>query len=227
MTSIPSFINGKPRVFAYNSDSYPKGCPVHNLWELTEPKWKGKVIIRDPALTPANLAFFATIASNPEVMAKAYKDLYGKTLVVKEKNAGWEFLRRLFENGLLTMNSDGDIGDAVGAAGQKDAPIGMITLTKMRDNQVKNLKLATCQGLSPLHGLRPPDLRPRRQEQPPSQCRQALHPLSVHARGHSPLDCRRYGRLLLEFLGLRQPGRTRVPGRPGFPSSSGSRTRTP
>ncbi len=148
----PLVYQWQPRVFAYNAESYPKGCPVKNLWELTEPRWKGKVIIRDPALTPANLAFFATMVSNPEPLAKAYKDLYGKELKTKEKNAGWEFLRKLFENGLMTMNADGDIGDAVGAAGQKEAPIGMITMTKMRDNQAKNLKLATCQGLQPYMG---------------------------------------------------------------------------
>lgn len=148
----PLVYQWQPRIFAYNSEAYPNGSPITNLWQLTEPRWKGKVIIRDPALTPANLAFFATIVSQPDVMAKAYKDLYGKALVVKEKNAGWEFLRRLFENGLLTMNADGDVGDAVGAAGQKDPPVGMITMTKMRDNVDKNLKLATCQGLKPFMG---------------------------------------------------------------------------
>ncbi len=148
----PLVYQWQPRIFAYNKEAYPNGSPVKNLWQLTEPKWRGKVIIRDPALTPANLAFFATIVSRPEDMAKAYKDLYGKNLVAKEKNAGWEFLKRLFENGLLTMNSDGDIGDAVGAAGQKDPPVGMITMTKMRDNIDKNLKLATCQGLAPYMG---------------------------------------------------------------------------
>ncbi len=148
----PLVYQWQPRVFAYNAEAYPKGNPITNLWQLTEPAWKGKVIVRDPALTPANLAFFATIVGQPEAMAAAYKELYGKALVVKEKNAGWEFLRRLFENGLLTMNSDGDIGDAVGAAGQKDPPVGMITMTKMRDNVDKNLKLATCQGLKPFMG---------------------------------------------------------------------------
>jgi ABC-type Fe3+ transport system substrate-binding protein len=142
----------QPRVFCYNFDSYPSGSPVKNVWELTEPKWAGKVILRDPALTPANLAWFATIVSQPEILEKAYRDLYGKPLQLTEENAGWEYLKRLFENDLVGMKSDGDIGDAVGAAGQKNAPIGMVTMTKLRDNKDKNLKLAVCKGLEPFMG---------------------------------------------------------------------------
>lgn len=148
----------QPRIFTFNFESYGNTCPVRNVWELTEPKWKGKVILRDPALTPANLAFFATIVGQPEVLDRAHRDLYGKPPQLTEapagrvKNAGWEFLKRLFRNDIVVMRSDGDIGDAVGAAGQKAAPIGMVTMTKLRDNTEKNLKLATCKGLQPFMG---------------------------------------------------------------------------
>lgn len=142
----------QPRIFGYNTDSYGPTTPVTNVWQLTEPKWKGKVIIRDPAMTPANLAFFASITANPKPLEDAYKALYGKALSTKEENAGWEFLKRLFQNDIIVMKSDGDISDAVGAAGQKSAPIGFYTLTKQRDNVVKHLKLATTQGLKPFMG---------------------------------------------------------------------------
>lgn len=148
----------QPRIFAYNFESYGNTCPVKNIWELTEPKWKGKVILRDPALTPANLAFFASIVNQPEVLDKAHRDLFGKPPQVTEappgrvKNAGWEFLKQLFRNDIVVMRSDGDIGDAIGAAGQRAAPIGMVTMTKLRDNKEKNLKLATCKGLQPFMG---------------------------------------------------------------------------
>lgn len=142
----------QPRIFGYNTDSYGLTPPVANVWQFTEPKWKGKIIIRDPAMTPANLAFFSALVTNPQPLADAYKELYGKALVTKEANAGWEFLKRLFENDIIVMQSDGDISQAVGAAGQKNAPIGFYTLTKQRDNQTKNLKLATLQGLKPFMG---------------------------------------------------------------------------
>ncbi len=94
----------------------------------------------------------ASLAKDPAALDKAYKDFYGKALETKEKNAGYEFLKRLFQNGVVVVKGDGDVGDAVGAAGQKDPPIGMYTLTKHRDNKEKNLKLATCRGMQPFMG---------------------------------------------------------------------------
>ncbi|HEY6072794.1 MAG TPA: ABC transporter substrate-binding protein [Anaerolineales bacterium] len=153
----------QPRIFTYNFETYGSACPISNVWELADPKWKGKVILRDPVLTPANLAFFATVVSSPKMLDKAYRDLYGKPLELTEapvgriKNAGWEFLKRLFTNDIVVMGSDEDIGDAVGAAGQKAAPIGMVTLTKLRDNKAKNLKLGTCKTLQPFMGYALPE----------------------------------------------------------------------
>ena len=34
-------------ILAYNSE-LNKECPVKNIWELTQPEWKGKVVIEDP-----------------------------------------------------------------------------------------------------------------------------------------------------------------------------------
>ncbi len=142
----------QPRIFAYNSEAYPNGSPVTNIWELTEEKWKSKVIIQDLSQNPATRAFFAQLLLHPEVLEKSYEEFYGKKLEMTEENASWEFMKRLFANDVITLGSDNDISEAIGAKGQKDPPIGLITLTKMRDNQVKNLSLATCQGLKPFMG---------------------------------------------------------------------------
>lgn len=142
----------QPRMFGYNTEVYGDKCPVTNIWQLTEPTWKSKVLLRDPAQTPANVAFFATLVSQPKWLEDAYKDLYGKPLETKEENAGYEFLKRLAKNDVIAMAADGDIGDAVGAAGQKQPPIGMYTLTKHRDVKDKNLKIATCRDAT-LYGL--------------------------------------------------------------------------
>ncbi|MDX9801237.1 MAG: ABC transporter substrate-binding protein [Spirochaetia bacterium] len=142
----------QPRIFAYNTETYPKGTPVKNVWELTEPKWKGKVILPDLAINPATRAFFAQLVLNPEILEKSYQDFYGKKLKMKEENAAWEFITRLFANDVLALGSDNDISVAIGAKGQKDPPVGMITFTKLNDNESKNLSLATCQGLQPFMG---------------------------------------------------------------------------
>lgn len=142
----------QPRMFGYNTEVYGDKCPVTNIWQLTEPAWKSKVLLRDPAQTPANIAFFATLVAQPKLLEDAYKDLYGKPLETKEENAGYEFLKRLAKNDVIAMPADGDIGDAVGAAGQKQPPIGMYTLTKHRDVKDKNLKIATCRAMQPFMG---------------------------------------------------------------------------
>lgn len=142
----------QPRILAYNTEVYPDGNPVKNIWELTEPKWKGKVAIQDLSLQPATRAFFAQLVLNPEVLEKSYKDFYGKNLEMTEENAAWEFMKRFFANELITLGSDSDISEAIGAKGQTDPPVGFITLTKMRDNEAKDLSLATCQGMEPFMG---------------------------------------------------------------------------
>ncbi|MDX9914718.1 MAG: ABC transporter substrate-binding protein [Sphaerochaeta sp.] len=140
------------RVFGYNFES-SDSSPVTNIWQLTEPEWKGRVFFRDPSTTPANLGFFVTM-TKPEYAAKlekAYRDYYGKPIQLTEKNAGWEFIVRFFKNDPVVLRSDGDVGDAVGAPGQKNAPIGFYTYSKQRDNDI-GLRLATAFEMEPFIG---------------------------------------------------------------------------
>lgn len=146
----------QPRMFGYNTGVYGDKCPVTNVWQLTDPKWKGKVVVRDPAQTPANVAFFATLVAQPKLLEDAYQANYGKPLAVKEENAGYEFIKALAKNGPVVMAADGDVGDAVGAAGQKDPPLGMYTLTKHRDVKDKGLTIATCRAMEPFMGYQLP-----------------------------------------------------------------------
>ena len=32
----------------YNTEAYPDGSPITNLWQLTEPQWKGKIMMQNP-----------------------------------------------------------------------------------------------------------------------------------------------------------------------------------
>ena len=66
----PLAISTNANVWAYNTEAYDK-CPVSNIWELTETKWKGKVALVDPltkAPTPigsTSLKHTATTRSPP------------------------------------------------------------------------------------------------------------------------------------------------------------------
>ena len=141
------------KTFGYNFESYEKS-PVTNIWQLTEPEWKGRVFTNDPAANPTLLGFFVamTKAENAEKLEKAYEEYYGEKIKLEEENAGWEFLLRLFRNNPVIMKSDGDVAEAVGAPGQAKAPIGFYTYAKQRGND-DGLKLAVAFDIAPFIGF--------------------------------------------------------------------------
>ncbi len=139
------------RIFGYNTDSHD-APPITNIWQLTEPEWRGKVMLRDPATTPSNIGFFAALTREHDALARAYRAHFGREIQLTEENAGWEFLLRFFKNDPVVLRSDGDVGDAVGAAGQSDAPLGFYVYTKHRDNETKDLRLAVNFDIDPFIG---------------------------------------------------------------------------
>lgn len=52
-------------VWGYNTETYPDGCPVSNLWELTEPEWKRNIHMLDPRLRTTQVQWFAELRSTP------------------------------------------------------------------------------------------------------------------------------------------------------------------
>lgn len=142
-------------VLTYNPEVGPT-CPVKNLWELTEPAWAGKVSIKDPLNTPQHITWFSFIVNEPAAgqLAAAYQQKYGKPLQTTEKNAGYEFLKRLAANKLIiAATSDNDVAAAVGASGQKSPPVGWMSLAKYGEAPAAGQKLAVCKGVQPSLGF--------------------------------------------------------------------------
>ena len=120
----------------YNTEVYPDGSPITNLWQLTEPQWKGKIMMQNPL---DNLAWGSWIAGfcvgeEPQRLADAYKDLYGKDLVLSDgcENAGYEFLKQLHANNPIFTASSDEIAESVGTPGQSDPPVGFCASSKLR-----------------------------------------------------------------------------------------------
>nr|WP_326185501.1 ABC transporter substrate-binding protein [uncultured Oscillibacter sp.] len=120
----------------YNTEAYPDGSPITNLWQLTEPQWKGKIMMQNPL---DNLAWGSWITGfcvgeEPDRLAAAYKDLYGEELVLSDgcANAGYEFLKRLKENEPVFTASSDEIAESVGTPGQSDPPVGFCASSKLR-----------------------------------------------------------------------------------------------
>jgi iron(III) transport system substrate-binding protein len=168
------------RPFLYNYGAHPDGCPVSNIWELTEPEWQGKLAITDPMTRPATTDFFSAVSDNADLVEQAYEDHYGEPLETDQPDAGWEWVRRIAEIDPITTPSDGDAGDAVGAPGQSDPPVGLVNYTKLRDNEPDDagLQLAVCEEMEPFWGFADPVLAAVVADSPnPHAARLFIHPL--------------------------------------------------
>ena len=148
----PLVVVSDPHVWTYNTEKYDK-CPVTNIWQLAEPKWKGKLAVLDLFDKPLYADWFNQIETHHDAdVAKAYEDLYGKKLETSEKSATAAWVKAFAENEPLLSDST-TVAEAAGAPGQAE-PFFVITSTaKYRDNQAKGLKLGLCSGVQPFSGF--------------------------------------------------------------------------
>ncbi|QQO08636.1 ABC transporter substrate-binding protein [Breznakiella homolactica] len=142
------------KVFIFNSERTQ--TPVmKNIWEVTEPKWRGLVQFKDPNTEGVNMNFLTMITS-PEWSAKidkAYQDLYGKKLVLTTPNAGYEWIKQFFGNGLVLGNSDTTISENIGIKGQPQTTMGLFVYSKTRFDANKNLALMPMTEIEPFSGF--------------------------------------------------------------------------
>lgn len=144
-------------VLTYNTDSYPDGCPVDNIWQLTDPEWTGKVAMLDPLAKSKIIGFLIDLTlGGSDQLAEAYEDQYGSALQTDEENAGWEFIKRLAANSPVMFSSSEDVSGAIGAPGQESAPIGLMSPAKFRNNADKGYKLGLCTDVTPWIGYAAP-----------------------------------------------------------------------
>ena len=140
----------------YNAEAYPDGSPVTNIWQVTEPQWKGKILMQDP-LNNVGWGSWITgfcVGDTPDQLAAAYEELYGEELVLSEgcANAGYEFLKRLRENEPIFTSASDEVAEAVGTPGQSDPPIGFCASSKLRKNEDNGWVLAPV-NLYPTTGI--------------------------------------------------------------------------
>lgn len=120
------------RVLYYNPERSATP-PVDNLWDLTQPEWRGRVLFPDPLKLPEFLAYLVMVTVRHEEMARAYRAKYGPlTLGPGVENAGYEWIRRLLQNGVVVVPSADAVVEAVGRAGQARPPVGISAWSLMR-----------------------------------------------------------------------------------------------
>ncbi len=143
------------RVVGYNSELNPKGTPVTNFWELTEPQWTGKIFIEDPLNDASTMGILATIASHKDELAAAYKDRYGKDPVLDSDtpDAGWLWLKKFAKNKPVSQPGGDEVVQAFATPGMKDNLIGFTSYSKYRDVVKGKLVFEPCKGLKPIMGV--------------------------------------------------------------------------
>lgn len=146
-----------PNVFAYNTERHAT-CPITNLWQLTEPKWRGRVAMQDPTGKPAYTDWFSQMETHYDQQIRdAYQQKFGKPLQTDEKSATAAFVKALAGNGVLLTHSDNDAASAIGAPDSKTDFVGLVSTAKFRDNK-QGMKLGLCTGLKPFIGWNYPSL---------------------------------------------------------------------
>lgn len=143
------------KVLMYNEEAYPNGSPVTNLWDLTKPEWKGRVIMVDPLQRGDYLDLMTEIVLKADEMSKAYEAAFGKPIALDSgmENAGQQFIADLYANDIVLVGSTDDVNKAIGAKGQAKPPIGFTSYSDRRDNEDEGWALQVANNVAPANGI--------------------------------------------------------------------------
>ncbi|WP_171654068.1 ABC transporter substrate-binding protein [Paenibacillus foliorum] len=137
------------RAIFYNTDVY-KTSPITNWWDLTQPEWKGKVLLNDPIDSADMMDLFLAMVQHSDEMKQAYKDKFGKDIVLNgTENAAYEFIKQFLKNDPVLMKSSDEVVEAVGVSTQGKPPIGIGASSKLRDVIEKKLSIAATYDVKP------------------------------------------------------------------------------
>ena len=126
-------------VFLYNREAYPDTPPIKNVWELTEPKFKGRVGMKNPLSSGSTLMGVMTLMQRPDEMAAAYQRYAGKPIKLSKgvPDAGYEFWARMLANDVVIFKSGSKLARASGRKGQKKPLIAFANMTYIARNDSK------------------------------------------------------------------------------------------
>lgn len=141
-------------IFAYN-DELNDTCPITNIWELTQPEWKGRFFIEDPLNDASTLSKLITIAAHPEEVKQAYTDLYGSEPVLDADtpDAGWLWLKRFAQNGPIPQPGGDEVDSAFATPGMTESYMALTSYSNMADVEEGILSFEPCWGLEPKLGV--------------------------------------------------------------------------
>ena len=129
---IVSFLDEAEMLF-YNTDKYEE-CPIQNIWELTEPRYQGKIYLPSPLRSFSTFAFCGMTASYQEELAVAYEAYFGEHYDDKWGSPD-EFLWRGIARNAVFTNSSDEVCEQLGN-GAKEADFGIMVSSKYRYKEI-------------------------------------------------------------------------------------------
>ena len=143
------------KILMYNEEAHPDGSPITNLWQLTEPEWNGRVVAVDPSVRGDYLDLMTEIVRQSEAMAAAHEEHFGTPVELDEgvEDAGRQFLKDLYANGLVLVDDTDNVNAAIGATGQDAPPVGFTSYSDRRDNEEEGWALQASLGTVPAVGI--------------------------------------------------------------------------
>lgn len=149
----PATTSVNPWLWAYNTDVNTDGCPVDNIWALTEPEWTARVAFPDPLLRNETMFWFNQIETHADdKVAAAYEAHFGEPLATEEASATAEWVKRFAANRPTLVRGDSDVGPIVGAPDQAEPFIGFLSTAIFRHAERDGYGLGICAGLQPFVG---------------------------------------------------------------------------
>ena len=143
------------KVLLYNEEAHPEGAPVTNLWQLTEPPWRRRVLMVDPASRSDYLDLLVTFVRQSAALERAYIDYFGRppVLATGVDSVGEQFIRALFANELVLLANTERLNAAVGRRGQRAPPVGFGTYSDLRNNRTRGWALQLANEVRPAPGI--------------------------------------------------------------------------
>src|SRR6056297_30172 len=143
------------RALMYNEAAYPDGTPIENLWELTTDEWRGKVLMEDPSQRGEALDLLTEISLRNDEMAAAYQAQFGEPINVDDDldGPGEQFIRDLFDNDLVMVNSSSELRAAIGDINATDPSVGWTTYSASRKNEEEGWALQISNDTVPSAGI--------------------------------------------------------------------------
>lgn len=132
--------------------------PIKSWWDLTLPKWRGRVVLPDPINHEPTLYLLVTLAQHSEELAETYSSQFGRQLALDADcpNAGYQWIKDLLANQPVLLPGDADVAFKVGDPRSEEAWIGLCSYERFAKVGLGELSFTPLLEVAPAAGLRWP-----------------------------------------------------------------------